>query len=51
MTQLSKYGSRGFPTIFAVGVLQPKVEGSEVKVGGPTVSIGRRTRTKINAVP
>ena len=31
-------------------LLQPKVEGPEVKVGGPTVSIEQRTRTKIKAV-
>ena len=42
-------GSRVFPTIVVVGVLQFKVEGPEVKVRGQTVSIGRRTRTKIKA--
>ena len=34
----------------SVGLHQPKVEGPEVKVGGPTVSIEQRTRTKIKAV-
>ena len=43
-------GCRAFPTIFVVGVLQSKIEGPEVKVRGPTVSSGRRTRTKNKAV-
>ena len=33
----------------SLGLLQPKAEGPEVKVGGPTVSIEQRTRTKIKA--
>ena len=32
------------------GLLQRKVEGPEVKVGGPTVCIEQRTRTKTKAV-
>ena len=34
----------------SLGLLQPKVEGPEVKAGGPTVSIEQRTRIKIKAV-
>ena len=34
----------------SLGLLQRKVEGPEVKVGGLTVSIEQRTRTKIKAV-
>ena len=52
---LLKYRSRVFPTIFScgsplAGLLQPKVEGPEVKVGDTTVSIEQQTRTKIKAV-
>ena len=53
MSQLLKYRSRVFPTIFpweSLGLLQPKVEGPEVKVGDTTVSIEQQTRTKIKAV-
>ena len=34
----------------SLGLLQPRVEGPEVKVGGPTVIIKQRTRIKIKAV-
>ena len=34
----------------SLGLLQPKVEGPEVKVGDTTVSIEQQTRTKIKAV-
>ena len=34
----------------SLGLLQPKVEGPEEKVGGPMVSIEQRTRTKIKAM-
>ena len=46
----SKYKSRVLPLIFPSTLLQPKVEGPQVSVGGPTVSIEQRTRTKIKAV-
>ena len=45
---------QGFPYNFflweSLGLLQPKVEGPEVKVGDTTVSIEQQTRTKIKAV-
>ena len=34
----------------SLGLLQPKVEGPEVKVGDTMVSIEQQTRTKIKAV-
>ena len=44
----------GFPLqVFlweSLGLLQPKVEGPEVKVGGATFSIKQRKRTKIKPV-
>ena len=54
MSQLLKYRSRVFPTIFPVGVpwtpFQPKVKDPEVKVGDTMVSIEQQTKTKIKDV-
>ena len=53
MSQLLKY-SPGFSLQFflweSLDLLQPKVEGPEVKVGDTTKSIEQQTRTKIKAV-